>query len=290
MPAISLVVCLYHEGDLLKRLLERSQGCFDDLVVVHDGPDTTNVRAIVEAAGGQFFERPREYQQEPHWPFAWGAAKHDWILRLDADEAPSPELREWLRNFRSAPEPAADISGFTCIWPLWDGKKQVTSRWPDGRNFFFHRRRVRFFGMVEQVPVADGRWEKLSLVIEHQPKRMSYGLRYALFRKHAANWRGCIARSLLLDSPSELPHWRWEGLPWPVTWELIRQRPLRAAMVRLFVWYPRTLRDQWRKERRLLPFACATGSLMHAQICLRYWRHRRAGATYQSLAPVAGKK
>ena len=129
MPAITLVVCLYNEGDLLKRLLERAQGCYDDLAVVHDGPDTTNVRAVVEAVGGQFFEGPREFQQEPHWGFAWGRAKHDWILRLDADEAPSAALREWLVKFRDATEPLADLSGYHCIWPLWDGKKAVTKHW-----------------------------------------------------------------------------------------------------------------------------------------------------------------
>ena len=285
MPAISLVVCLYHEGDLLKRLLERAQGCYDDLVVVHDGPDTTHVRAVVAAAGGRFFERPREFQQEPHWPFAWGAAAHDWILRLDADEAPSAELRAWLQNFRSAPPPPDDLSGYTCIWPLWDGKRAVTKRWPAGRNFLFHRQRVRFFGMVEQVPVGDGRWEPLELILEHEPTRPSYGLRYALFRKQAASWRTRIATSLLLDSPSELPHWRWDGLPWPAPWARIRAHPLREAMERLFLWYVRGLRIFWVKEGRLFPLAAATGSLMHAQICLKYWRLRRAGAKYQR--PVA---
>lgn len=36
MPKISLVVCLYKERDLLERLLQHAEGCYDDLVVVHD--------------------------------------------------------------------------------------------------------------------------------------------------------------------------------------------------------------------------------------------------------------
>lgn len=39
MPKISLVVCLRNETPLLKRLLQKADGCFDDLVVVHDGAD-----------------------------------------------------------------------------------------------------------------------------------------------------------------------------------------------------------------------------------------------------------
>lgn len=275
MPAISLVVCLYHEGDLLKRMLERARGCYDDLVVVHDGPDTTNVRAIVEAAGGQFFDRPRAYQQEPHWPFAWGAAKHDWILRLDADEAPSPGLCEWLKNFRAAPELPEEISGYTCQWPLWDGRRQVTKRWPDNRRFFFNRRRVRFFGMVEQVPEPDGRWEHVAFAIEHRPIRVSYGLRYVFLRPHTANWRRVIAESLLLDSPMQLPEWRWENRPWPDGWQQIRTRPARTAFYRLLVWFPRALLRVWRVERKWMPLAVATPSLMHFLICFKYIELRR---------------
>lgn len=39
MPKISLVVCLYKERDLLERLLQNAEGCYDDLVVVHDGDE-----------------------------------------------------------------------------------------------------------------------------------------------------------------------------------------------------------------------------------------------------------
>ena len=34
MPALSLVVCVYQQRDLLARLIHESQGCYDDLVVV----------------------------------------------------------------------------------------------------------------------------------------------------------------------------------------------------------------------------------------------------------------
>jgi len=39
MPAISLVVCVYRQRDLLERLLQESTGCYDELLVVHDGPE-----------------------------------------------------------------------------------------------------------------------------------------------------------------------------------------------------------------------------------------------------------
>jgi hypothetical protein len=275
MPAISLVVCVYQQRDLVARLLAQSAGCHDDLVVIHDGPDATNVRAVVEAAGGRFFEKPHERQQEPHWPFAWGEARHDWILRLDADEFPGEEMKIWLREFRQSPEPAAGISGYTCIWPIWNADRAITKRWPAGRNFLFDRRQVRFFGMVEQTPIPDGRYEPLPLVLRHElANRKSHGLRNLLVRKQAYLWRECIARSLL-GRPSDLACWRWADDAWPASWEQIRQHPLRTAVRRLLMETVRGLRDQWRTEGRLLPVAAISGPIHHALICLKYWHLRR---------------
>jgi hypothetical protein len=274
MPALSLVVCVYRERELLTRLLEATRGLYADLVVVHDGPDDTGVRELVEKTGGRLYERPRAFQQEPHWPFAWGEARHDWILRLDADEVPSPALIEWLRRFKAVEEPATDVSGFTCIWPLWNGVRIVSRRWPAGRSFLFHRHRVRFFGMVEQTPVPDGRFENLELVLEHRPLRKSYGLANLLLRRQAYHWRERIATSLL-GSPSDLECWRWGTAGWPPVWEQIRQRSVRTALVRLTRGTLATLRDQWRAERHFFPLAAVSGPVHHALICLKYWQLRR---------------
>src|SRR5215469_10070334 len=105
MPPLSLIVAVHRDGDLLQRLMDNSKGCYDELVVVHDGPDEVNVRAIVEAGGGHFFEGPRVFQPEPLWILAYREAKFDWVLKFDADEFPSEELKQWLRRFRAAPEP-----------------------------------------------------------------------------------------------------------------------------------------------------------------------------------------
>jgi len=274
MPALSLVVCLHNEREELQRLLQQSSGCYDDLVVIHDGPDTTGARAVVEGAGGRFFERPREYQEEPHWPFAWGQAAHDWILRLDADEFPSGEMKAWLARFRAWPEPGPEISGYNCIWPFWNGRRAVSKRWPSGRFFLFHRRRVRFFGLTHQEPIADGKREPLEVVLHHQPKRKSYGFGNILFRKQGRLWNEYIARSLQ-GKPTDLCCWRWDSGAWPGFWEQIRQRPFRTALARFGMQPLRTMRDQWQRERRILPVAAINGSLQQAMICLAFWRLRR---------------
>jgi hypothetical protein len=271
MPAISLVVCIYQQRDLLERLIREARGCYDELLAVHDGPDAVNIKELVEKWHGQFVENARIGSLEGQSPFAWAKAEHDWILRLDADEFPSEEMKKWLQRFREAPEPEGNISGYTCIWPLWNGHRTVSKRYAPGRIFLFNRQRVRFFGMVEQVPIADARWQALEIILEHRPRRKSYGLANLLFRPQAYHWRRMIAQALL-GKPTDLPSWRWTSEKWPRVWEEIRMRPLRTAFYRLLVWPLFTLRDMWRTERRIFPVAALSGGIHHCLIALEYFR------------------
>jgi hypothetical protein len=272
MPAISLVVCVHLQRDLLERLIRESQGCYDELIVLHDIPDAQNVREVTETAGGRFFERPPSFLQEPHWPFAWGQAKHDWILRLDADEFPSAGMKKWLQEFRRAPEPPPDLSGYTCIWPLWDGQRSVTRKWPAGRLFLFNKQQVRFFGMCEMSPVPDGKLGPLDIILHHQPPgRKIYGFYNAFLRKQS--WRGAdFIAKCLLGRPTDLVCWRWKDDQWPLQWEQIRQRPLWTGLKRAMKGFGLGLREQWRLEGRLYPIIALTGSLHQLMTCLKFSR------------------
>ena len=312
MPAVSLVVCVYRERALLERLLREAAGLWDDLVVVHDGPEegsaapaqppaldyasepmerfsstypepsgpatTGSIHALVRSHGGRFFEGGRCRQQEPHWPFAWRQARHDWILRLDADEFPSAEMKAWLQTFRTAPEGGPEVSGYTCLWPLWDGRRAVTDRWPPGRHFLFHRQRVRFFGMVEQVPIADLEYQPLDLVLHHQPTRKSHGVRNILFRQQAYAWRRVIADSLL-RRPTDLPRWRWEARDWPEMWQHLRRHPLRHSVSSLLRFPLRQARSMRAARQRPILSACLNPGLHHFMLGLQVFaaRQRRSG-------------
>jgi hypothetical protein len=273
MPEVALVVCLHGSGRHLERLLTHAQGCYDDLLIVHDGPDETGVRRIGESCGGRFFERPRAFQQERHWPFAWGQARCDWILRWDADEFPSPELRRWLEAFRQSAEPAAEVSGFEGILPLWDGRRALTRRWPR-RVILIHRGRVRFFGMPDQGPIADGRFERTDLVLHHQPERKAHGVRYMLRRPKVRRWFELIAEALQ-GRPTDLPCWRWDSPEWPWRWERIRRRPVATVLSRLVLSPIGNLREMAVCGEIPKPWLVVSFPLQHVMMCLCFMRARR---------------
>lgn len=316
MPKISLVVCLHRERDLLERLLQHTQGCYDELLVVHDGAEspaplcpqiqqpspeklslsfpqappiqmareygelshnsgmppgyrlrndlgaTGTIQELVQQYKGSFFEGPRCFQQEPHWPFAWWMAKHDWILRLDADEYPSEGLRHWIQDFRINSSPQIDSAGFTAIWPLWDGHRSCTLRWPAGRLFLFHKQKVRFLGMAEQTPIPETFFHSTERTLIHAPKRKSYGVRNIIFRKQAYIWRSIIASSLQ-KGPFLLPRWRFSFSDWPSPWREKLLHPMRSAVTAL-LWYPLCqARDMLRLEKKVDLSACLNPGLHH---------------------------
>jgi hypothetical protein len=278
MPKISLVVCLYREKDLLGRLMKHVEGCYDDLVVVHDGAETSafpstqtqhtspeqlslsspqappvamardygdlsrdstmppgyrlrrdlgatgTIQELVQQYKGSFYEGPRCFQQEPHWPFAWLVARHNWVLRLDSDEYPSDEMRVWLRAFRRNLAIDNTTSGFTCRWPFWNGRREINYDHLEWRPFLINKRRTAFIGLAEQGPIPLADWKSTGLTLHHRPNRKSFGFAYIFLRKQSYFWRSCIAFSLL-KRPTDLPRWNYRQATWPIQWSQIIASP-----------------------------------------------------------------
>jgi hypothetical protein len=227
-----------------------------------DPPIVGSIHELVTNNGGRFFEGPRCFQQEPHWPFAWHKAKFDWILRLDADEYPDEALKQWLINFRESPAAPLQLSGYTCIWPLWDGHQQTIRNWPDQRFFLFNKIRVRFFAMAEQTPIPEFKTTPINLSLNHAPKRKSYGLRNVLIRKQAYVWRTVIAKSLFKQT-TEFPTWNWNRAAWPTDWERIRSRPFKEAIFRLVMLSLQQANALWKKEKKINLSATTSGAINH---------------------------
>lgn len=273
MPKLTLTVCVYGDQQPLERLLSHSTECYDELLVVHDGPDFQDVRGLITRFGGRFIERSRTFSQEPHFPFAFTSASHDWILRLDSDEFPSPQLHDWLIEFRGRPEPHGDISGYQCIWPVWDGTRSVTRGWPNKRTFLFHRQRIRWIGVFEQGAIAEAKFVRVPFVLCHQPEGKSHGFGNILGKQRTDQGRTNTAVALL-GSPQEHPRWRYDSPEWPPVWKQIKEHPILTGLWRLFVWPPRQALAMLLAGDIPRPSIFCHAGVFHATLCYKYWRER----------------
>jgi len=281
-----MVVCLHKEKDFLSRLIARSKGCYDDLVVIHDGPDLDKVRSLVEPLGGRFFERPRKFSGDGHYIYGWQQARHNWIFRPDADEYPSPGLAGWLRSFRNAPEPEPGVSGFELIIPLWTGKRQATTRWP-WRPTLINRLRIRYIDICEQWLIPDGRWERVDKVLCHEPAGKNYGGSYLLGLQKRKRWLYATALGLMRP-PTAWDCWRWSLPEWPRKWEALRRNPFRTALVRLFTSFWGNGRDMIESGESFKPLLLTHYPLHHWITCMAFRAVKKEWARVQSLGLEPG--
>lgn len=274
MPKITLIVCVCGDREPLEHLLKLSDGCYDELLVIHDGPDFEDVHSLVIEYGGRFFERPRAFSQEPHLPFGFQQATHDWVLRFDSDEFPSAELKEWLVHFRKSQKPTGNVSGYYCIWPAWNGRRAITKHWPNKRLFLFHRQRVRLIGLCENGPLPDFNVTKLSLTLCHQPNRASHGLRNIFGKERTRQTTMNLVRALL-GSPLDHPRWRYEGDLWSSGWQQVKDYPILTGFWRFFIWPARQALAMLLAGDLPRPSVFAHAGIFHAMVCFKLWRARR---------------
>ncbi|GAA1469882.1 glycosyltransferase family 2 protein [Microbacterium thalassium] len=95
---ISVIVFTKNEEETIGNTLSHL-GVFDDIAVV-DSLSTDRTGAIARAAGARVvdFDWNGEYPKKKQWSLLHAGTKHRWILLLDADEYPSPEMIDELQD------------------------------------------------------------------------------------------------------------------------------------------------------------------------------------------------
>ena len=89
--ALSVVVITKNEGERIADCLKSVD--WADETVVLDDESTDNTVELSRSLGAKVFQRKMDIEGK-HRNYAYGLAKNDWILSLDADERVTPELRQ----------------------------------------------------------------------------------------------------------------------------------------------------------------------------------------------------
>jgi glycosyltransferase involved in cell wall biosynthesis len=164
---LSAVVITQDEEARLPAALE-SVGFCDEVVVVDSG-STDRTREIAKAAGA------RVLVNSP-WPgfvaqrnVAVEAARHDWVLALDADERVTPALREEIRALRAR---GFDRAGYRIPRAAFYLGRWIraTDWYPDPQIRLFDRTRGRWEGaLVHESVSVRGPVGRLRSDLEHYP-------------------------------------------------------------------------------------------------------------------------
>jgi len=108
VPTVSALIITKNEERNIAECLA-SVAWTDERIVVDSG-STDKTVALAAAAGAQVFERPWDGFGEAK-NFGLQQAHSDWILWIDADERPTPELTKELKE--ALAEARASVAGYT---------------------------------------------------------------------------------------------------------------------------------------------------------------------------------
>jgi glycosyltransferase involved in cell wall biosynthesis len=154
-----------------EKTIERALGSvsFCDEIVLVDSGSSDRTRELAEALGA------RVLVNAP-WPgfvaqrdFAVRAARHDWVLAIDADERVSDPLREEIQALRRSGHAAAGYRMPRVAFYL--GRSIRGTDWyPDWQVRLFDRRRAAWQGdLVHESVAVRGPVAHLRGELEHQP-------------------------------------------------------------------------------------------------------------------------
>jgi glycosyltransferase involved in cell wall biosynthesis len=94
--SLSVLILTYNEEVNLPSTLESLKGWVGRIVVI-DSYSTDRTVEIAEAQGCEILQKPFEnHAHQVNWGLEHAALRTDWVMRLDADERVTPELRDAL--------------------------------------------------------------------------------------------------------------------------------------------------------------------------------------------------
>ena len=168
---ISALLILHNEEKLVKRCLESLKGAVDEIFVIHDGSCSDNTLKICKKQANKINIpikiniRPFKGRASLHMIFAFQKIKYDWILKIDADEFLSEELRKNLKKLTKN----KNASAYKLRWPWWNTKKYITRNFPH-KKALFRKSKVSFIDFPgNDEPDTTGKTIISNLHLEHKP-------------------------------------------------------------------------------------------------------------------------
>jgi glycosyltransferase involved in cell wall biosynthesis len=147
---LSVVVITKNEVQRLRECLKSVDWASE--IIVLDDHSTDETRAIAKEYTDKVFERKMDFEGR-HRNYAYGLAKHDWVLSLDADERVTPELRNEIEQLlRTGPT----CNGYTIPRKNFMGNTWIRfgGMYPSAQLRLFKKDKFKFDEEAEVNPEA----------------------------------------------------------------------------------------------------------------------------------------
>jgi glycosyltransferase involved in cell wall biosynthesis len=224
---ISGIMVIHNEEKLIRRALESIKDVTDEILILHDGPCSDKSLDIAKKYTKKVFETKKNTGLPgPILPILFRKAKGPWILKIDADEYLSKEMKNNLRRLTQNSE----VNGYTFRWPMWDGKKYVTKNWPR-KPSLYRKSKISYLGFPHfDDPKISGKIIDTDYQLMHKPI-LKYPLHSWKDLIHKGLYRyGRIQAEWTLKSFKELDKFQYKEKNFPRNIRIRKDYPLLSAI------------------------------------------------------------
>ncbi len=170
LPLSVLIIARNEEGLIVRAVSSCASFASEIIVIDAESTDATVSRA--QAAGARVVSRAWTGFGDQR-NFSLQQARHDWVLVLDADEAATPALENWLRDFFASDRNKSKPFGYKLKRAEYFlGRRIYGACWnPSFQDRFFVRDKAKYVGVIHEYPMVEGGFvcAPESALIEHNP-------------------------------------------------------------------------------------------------------------------------
>lgn len=226
MEKISAVMIVYNEEKLIKRCLESIKDIANEIIIVHDGPCKDNTLKICRKYTKKVYEDKVNYGLPgPRIPSLFKKAKGPWILKIDADEFLSKDLK---KNIKTLVE-NREVDAYSFRWPFWDGKKYVTKNWPR-KTSLFRKSKISSFGFPHwDEPKINGIVKETDFLLEHRPYRNKPLFNWSEFFERGIKRYAKIQAEYTLHDFDFFDRFQWKEKDFPLSIKIRKKFPLLSS-------------------------------------------------------------
>ncbi len=224
---ISVISVVHNEESIIKRCLDSVKDIADEILILHDGPCSDNTLKIARKYTKNVFATEKNVGVPgPILPILFRKAKGPWILKIDADEFLSSELK---KNIRGLVE-NSKADGYTFRWPFWDGKKYVTKNWPR-KPSLYRKSKISYFGFPHwDDPKINGNVIATPFQLEHKPNYKGNPLGWKNFVKKSLGRYAKLHAEYTLRPFNEFDSFQYDRKDFPIYMKIRRKFPVFSSI------------------------------------------------------------
>jgi glycosyltransferase involved in cell wall biosynthesis len=256
LNTISAILVVKDEAALIERCLKSLQGLVQEIIVVHDGPCSDTSLDIARAYGAKILIGKFWGYMEPHLVPAYEQASGEWLLRIDADEFLSDDLRRALPSLVSD----SKIAAYEFNWPLFDGKKYLTKSWPE-KICLFRKDKISFVALPDAPTEVAGLIKRVDYTLEHRPLKDNYA--FGVFKTRWLRLARMRAELYAADF-SIFPKFNSKSDDWTLRFRLRRRFPLLVLPFDCLIVFLRIVASGWHEGLIVIRVALMTTALRAA--------------------------